>query len=202
MPRLRAGILDAEDGKAETPPLHGACRRRQYDPTGLRAIAPDYAHLGFFTVLPGGGLQPNSGAPSNRKSTENTTSFESKPICARFGRKETVRLQRPKIGVCSVSVVWSTSLNPFEYKRISGAPSTPARVSDEVMAEGKDLKSNGLLRGRGRRRCNSRLGVGQLLSTFQLGLHDAVFGRQVFVPRQQLLVYRPWSRRLGYTPNP
>jgi hypothetical protein len=41
MPRLRAGILDAEDGKAETPPLHGACRRRQYDPTGLREITPD-----------------------------------------------------------------------------------------------------------------------------------------------------------------
>ena len=59
------------------------------------------------------------------------------------------------------------------------------------MAEGKVLKSNGLLGERGRRRCNSRLGVGQLLSTFQLGLHDAVFGRQVFVPRQQLLVHRP-----------
>jgi len=58
------------------------------------------------------------------------------------------------------------------------------------VAEGKDLGSNGLLRGRGRRRCNSRLGVGQLLSTFQLGLHDAVFGRQVFVPSQQLLVHR------------
>ena len=31
------------------------------------------------------------------------------------------------------------------------------------MAEGKDLKSNGLLGERGRRRCNSRLGVGRLL---------------------------------------
>ena len=59
------------------------------------------------------------------------------------------------------------------------------------MAEGSNLKSNGLLRGRGRRRCNSRLGVEQLLSTLQLGLHDAVFGRQVFVPRQHLLVHRP-----------
>ena len=144
MPPQWAAIVEAQDGKADTPPLHGACRRRQYDPTGLRAIAPDYAHLGFFTVLPGGGLQPNSGAPSNRKSTENTTSFESKPICARFGRKETGRLQRPEIGPSAVSVVRSTSLNPFEYKRISGAPSTPARVCNEVMAEGKALASNSL----------------------------------------------------------
>ena len=144
MPPQWAAIVEAQDGKAETPPLHGACRRRQYDPTGLRAITPDYAHRGFFTVLPGGGLQPNSSAPSHRKSTGNTTSFESKPICARFGRKETGRLQRPKIGVCSVSVVWSTSLNPFEYKRISGTPSTPARVCNEVMAEGKALASNSL----------------------------------------------------------
>jgi hypothetical protein len=136
-----------------------ACRRNLYDPPELRMITPDHAHLGFFTVLPGGGLHQNSGAPSNRKSTGNTTSFESKPICARFGQKETVRLQRPKIGVCSVSVVWSTSLNPFEYKRISGAPSTPARVSDEVMAEGKVLKSNGLLGERGQRGRNSLLGV-------------------------------------------
>ena len=104
---------------------------------------------GVFTGMPSGGLQPNSGAPSNRKSTENTTSFESKPISARFGRKETGRLQRPKIGACSVSVVWSTSLNPFEYKRISGTQSTPMRVGDEVMAEDRNLGSNGLLGGRG-----------------------------------------------------
>ncbi len=100
---------------------------------------------GFINDMPGGGLQQNSGAPSNPKSTGNTTSFESKPICARFGRKETGRLQRPEIGPSAVSVVWSTSLNPFEYKRISGAPSTPARVCNEVMAEGKELASNSLL---------------------------------------------------------
>jgi hypothetical protein len=35
------------------------------------------------------------------------------------------------------------------------------------------------------------LGVRELQSTFQLGLHDAVFGGQIFVPRQQLLVHRP-----------
>ena len=50
-------------------------RPRPYVPPELRTITPDHAHLGFFTVLPGGGLQPNSGAPSNRKSTGNTTSF-------------------------------------------------------------------------------------------------------------------------------
>jgi hypothetical protein len=31
------------------------------------------------------------------------------------------------------------------------------------------------------------LGVREFQSTFQLGLHDAVFGGQIFVPRQQLL---------------
>jgi hypothetical protein len=35
------------------------------------------------------------------------------------------------------------------------------------------------------------LGVRELQSTFQLGLHDAVFGGQIFVPRQRLLVHRP-----------
>ena len=35
------------------------------------------------------------------------------------------------------------------------------------------------------------LGVRELQSTFQLGLQDAVFGGQIFVPRQQLLVHRP-----------
>ena len=76
--------------------------------------------------------------------------------------------------------------------RLFTGPDRPRRqLSGKVVAEGKVLKSNGLLGERGRRRCNSRLGVGQLLSTFQLGLHDAVFGRQVFVPRQQLLVHRP-----------
>jgi hypothetical protein len=41
MPPQWAAIVEAQDGKAETPPLHGACRRRQYDPTGLREITPD-----------------------------------------------------------------------------------------------------------------------------------------------------------------
>jgi hypothetical protein len=41
MPLQWAAIVEAQDGKAETPPLHGACRRRQYDPTGLREITPD-----------------------------------------------------------------------------------------------------------------------------------------------------------------
>ena len=35
------------------------------------------------------------------------------------------------------------------------------------------------------------LGVRELQSTFQLSLHDAVFGNQIFVPRQKLLVQRP-----------
>jgi hypothetical protein len=33
--------------------------------------------------------------------------------------------------------------------------------------------------------------VRELQPPFQLGLQDAVFGGQIFVPRQQLLVYRP-----------
>ena len=35
------------------------------------------------------------------------------------------------------------------------------------------------------------LGVRELEPSFQLGLQDAVFGGQIFVPRQQLLVYCP-----------
>jgi len=35
------------------------------------------------------------------------------------------------------------------------------------------------------------LGTRQLQPTFQLGLQDAVFGSQIFVSRQQLLVHRP-----------
>ena len=66
------------------------------------------------------------------------------------------------------------------------------------MAEGKVLKSNGLLGRRGAaggcealRERNLRLGIRELRPAFQLRLEDAVFGRQVFVPRQQLLVHRP-----------
>jgi hypothetical protein len=35
------------------------------------------------------------------------------------------------------------------------------------------------------------LDVRELQPPFQLGFQDAVFGGQIFVPRQQLLVYRP-----------
>jgi hypothetical protein len=34
------------------------------------------------------------------------------------------------------------------------------------------------------------LGVQELDPSFQLGLQDAVFGGQIFVPRQQLLIHR------------
>ena len=34
------------------------------------------------------------------------------------------------------------------------------------------------------------LGVRELEPSFQLGLQDAVFGGQIFVPRQQLLIHR------------
>ena len=47
---------------------------------------------------------------------------------------------------------------------------------------------------------NSRLGVGQLLSTVQLGLHNAVLGGQILVPPQQLLVHRP--RHVGEDTRP
>jgi hypothetical protein len=36
-----------------------------------------------------------------------------------------------------------------------------------------------------------RHGVRELQSPFQLGLQDAVFGDQIFVPRRQLLVHHP-----------
>ena len=35
------------------------------------------------------------------------------------------------------------------------------------------------------------LGVREPQPAFQLGLQDAIFGGQIFVPRQQLLVHRP-----------
>src|SRR6267142_1572770 len=44
------------------------------------------------------------------------------------------------------------------------------------------------------------LGVRELQPTIQLRLHDAVFGGQIFVPRQQLLVHRP--RYVGQHPRP
>src|SRR5262245_27092981 len=47
--------------------------------------------------------------------------------------------------------------------------------------------------------CGS-LGVRELRSTPQLGLQDAVFGGQIFVARQQLLVHRP--RDVGQDPRP
>ena len=34
-------------------------------------------------------------------------------------------------------------------------------------------------------------GVGELQPPFQLGFQDAIFGGQIFIPRQQLLVHRP-----------
>jgi hypothetical protein len=34
------------------------------------------------------------------------------------------------------------------------------------------------------------LGVRELEASLQLGLQDAVFGGQIFVPRQQLLIHR------------
>ena len=44
------------------------------------------------------------------------------------------------------------------------------------------------------------LGVRELQSTLLLGLQDAVFGGQIFVPRQQLLVHRP--RDVSQDPRP
>ena len=35
------------------------------------------------------------------------------------------------------------------------------------------------------------LGVRELEPSFQRGLQDALFGGQIFVPRQQLLIHRP-----------
>src|SRR5262249_34895928 len=35
------------------------------------------------------------------------------------------------------------------------------------------------------------LGIRELQPPFQLGLHDPIFGGQIFVPRQQLLVHHP-----------
>lgn len=63
---------------------------------------------GVYKDKPSGGTCPNFRQTSNGQAIENTTSFECEPICARFGRKETGRLQRPQIGPGSVSVVRST----------------------------------------------------------------------------------------------
>ena len=35
------------------------------------------------------------------------------------------------------------------------------------------------------------LGVRELQPPFQLGFQDAIFGGQIFIPRQQLLVHHP-----------
>ena len=59
------------------------------------------------------------------------------------------------------------------------------------MAEGKELGSNSLLGERDQRGRNSRLGVGQLKLTFQLGLYDTVLSRQVFGSRLFVLSHRP-----------
>jgi hypothetical protein len=44
------------------------------------------------------------------------------------------------------------------------------------------------------------LAIRELQSPFKLGLHDAVFGDQIFVSRQQLLVHR--SRHKGQDARP
>ena len=62
---------------------------------------------------------------------------------------------------------------------------TEARVATRAMTS---LAERGLL------------GVRELQSTFQLGLQDAVFGRQILVLRQQLLVHRP--RDVGQDARP
>src|SRR5262245_14307053 len=45
------------------------------------------------------------------------------------------------------------------------------------------------------------LGVRELEPSFELGLQDAVFGGQIFVPRQQLLINRPRDVGQDTSPN-
>ena len=48
---------------------------------------------------------------------------------------------------------------------------------------------------------SASLGVRERQPTIQLRLHDAVFGGQIFVPRQQLLLHRPrYVRAQSITP--
>ena len=85
---------------------------------------------------------------------------------------------------------WSKEFLEAGKRRLAGDTARAATSSEvtDLRREARALKEVVAEQALER---NSRLGVGQLLSTFQLGLHDAVFGRQVFVPRQQLLVHRP-----------
>ena len=94
---------------------------------------------------------------------------------------------------------WSKEFLEAGKRRLAGDTARAATSSEvtDLRREARALKEVVAEQALER---NSRLGVGQLLSTFQLGLHDAVFGRQVFVPRQQLLVRRP--RHVGQDARP
>ena len=85
---------------------------------------------------------------------------------------------------------WSKEFLEAGKRRLAGDTARAATSSEvtDLRREARALKEVVAEQALER---NSRLGVGQLLSTFQLGLHDAVFGRQVFVTRQQLLIHRP-----------
>ena len=65
---------------------------------------------------------------------------------------------------------------------------------------GGDVSQNLSVQGMAGLAQRAVLGVRELKPTVQLGLHDAVFGRQVFVPSQQLLVHRP--RHVGQDARP
>jgi len=73
---------------------------------------------------------------------ENAVLLRAEPDRTRFGRKETIAVQRLKIDAAPVSEVRSDFLNRFETQRNSGADAGRSRVRNLKMAEGVGLISN------------------------------------------------------------
>jgi hypothetical protein len=94
--------------------------------------------------MPGDGTAAKSSLDAKRQSIENAWLSECEPILARFGRKETKALQRPKIAASPVSEVRMVTPNSFETTEKSGAVFGPAGVRNRELAEGKALASNPL----------------------------------------------------------
>ena len=76
-----------------------------------------------------------SSVDQHPQTTEKASFSVTEPIPARFGRKETKAVQRPKISVPPVSEVRSDRLNAFETQRNFCADAALLRVRNKIMAE-------------------------------------------------------------------
>jgi hypothetical protein len=94
--------------------------------------------------MPGDETAAKSSAGTKHEEIGNVGFSLTEPIPARFGRKETKAVQRPKIGVTPVSKVRPAPLNPFETKRNFGADATLSGVRNGKLAEGEEPGSNAL----------------------------------------------------------